>query len=77
MKVIRKILGVLCILLAIASIVFCITAFAGKFTSDKPEDLVFAGILFCILLPLVGIGLTLFGYFAVKGEYDQDESPPY
>jgi len=71
MKALKRILGVLWIALAVAAAYFCIFQFGlPKFTSGKQEDLVFGIIILFILTPLIVLGLGIFGYYAVKGEYD-------
>ena len=71
MKALKRILGVLWIALAVAAAYFCIFQYGlPKFTSGKQEDLVFGIIILFILTPLIVLGLGIFGYYAVKGEYD-------
>ena len=71
MKALKRILGILWIALAVAAAYFCIFQFGlPKFTSGKQEDLVFGIIILFILTPLIVLGLGIFGYYAVKGEYD-------
>ncbi|MEO8240136.1 MAG: DUF6814 family protein [Flavobacterium sp.] len=73
MNLIKKILGILWIVLAIASAYFCIFEFGlPKFLSDKQDDLVFGIIILFILTPLIVLGLGTFGYFALLGEYDKE-----
>lgn len=69
MNFIKKILGVVWILLAIATAYYCFDIFGGKLTSGKQEDLVFGIIIFFILLPLVVLGLGTFGYYSLSGDY--------
>lgn len=45
-----------------------------KFTSGKQEDLVFGIIVCFILLPIVVIGLLIFGKYSLQGEYDDDKN---
>ncbi len=74
MNLIKKILGVLWILLAIAAAYFCIFEFGlPKFLSDQQEDLVFGIIILFILTPLIVLGLGTFGYFSLIGEYDKED----
>ena len=74
MNLIKKILGVVWILFAIAAAYFCIFEFGlPKFLSDQQEDLVFGIIILFILTPLIVLGLGTFGYFALMGEYDKEE----
>jgi small-conductance mechanosensitive channel len=66
---VKKFLGVLWMLLAVLTVYFCIDIFGSKLTSNNQEDLVFAIIVFFILLPLVAMGLFVFGYFALTDQY--------
>jgi len=73
MNIIKKALGILWIVLAIAAAYFCIFEFGlPKFLSDQQEDLVFGIIILFILTPLIVLGLGTFGYFALIGEYDKE-----
>jgi len=68
---IKRILGIVWLLLAIASGYFCIFVFGlPKLSSGKQEDLVFGIIILFILTPLIVLGLGTFGWYAVRGEYD-------
>lgn len=72
MNTVKKILGVLWILLSIAAAYFCVFEFGlPKFLSDQQDDLVFGIIILFILTPLIVLGLGTFGYFSMIGEYDQ------
>lgn len=74
MNQIKKVLGILWIVLAIAAAYFCIFEFGlPKFLSDQQEDLVFGIIILFILTPLIVLGLGMFGYFALIGEYDNEK----
>ena len=74
MNLIKKILGVVWILFAIAAAYFCIFEFGlPKFLSDQQEDLVFGIIILFILTPLIVLGLGTFGYFSLIGEYDKED----
>ena len=73
MNLIKKALGILWIVLAIAAAYFCIFEFGlPKFLSEQQEDLVFGIIILFILTPLIVLGLGTFGYFALIGEYDEE-----
>jgi len=74
MDTIKRILGIVWLLLAIAAAYFCVFVFGlPKFSSGKQEDLVFGIIILFILTPLIVIGLGIFGYYAVKGEYNKEK----
>jgi len=71
MKALKRILGVLWLALALAAAYFCIFIFGlPKFGTGKQDDLVFGIIILFILTPLIVLGLGTFGYYALKGEYD-------
>ena len=71
MKAIKRILGMLWLALAAAAAYFCIFIFGlPKFGTGKQDDLVFGIIILFILTPLIVLGLGTFGYYAIKGEYD-------
>ena len=71
MDQLKRILGYLWLSLALAAAYFCIFIFGlPKFETGKQEDTVFGIIILFILTPLIVFGLGIFGYFAVKGEYD-------
>jgi len=72
MNAIKRILGVLWIILSVAAAYFCVFEFGlPKFLSDKHDDLVFGIIILFILTPLIVLGLGTFGYFSLLGEYDK------
>lgn len=72
MNAIKKILGIVWMALAVATAYYCTDIFAGKLTSGKQEDLVFGIIIFFILLPLVVVGLAIFGWYSLTDEYRED-----
>ena len=71
MNTIKKYLGIVWIALAIAIAYYSIGIFGGKLTSGKQDDLVFGIIILFILTPLIVLGLAVFGYYALVGEYDE------
>jgi len=74
MENIKKILGILWIILALLTAYFCIAQFGlPKIISGKQEDVVFGIIILFILTPIISIGLGVFGYFALTGEYQKDK----
>jgi hypothetical protein len=44
-----------------------------KFETGKQEDFVFGIIVLFVLTPLIVIGLGIFGFYALKGEYSEDK----
>lgn len=74
MDSIKKILGIVWLLLAATVLYFGLTVFGlPKLTSDHQEDLVFGIIIVFILLPIVVGGLGVFGWYALQGEYSKDK----
>ena len=72
MDTIKRILGFLWIFLGAAATYFCIFIFGlPKLQTGKQEDLVFGIIILFVLTPLIAAGLFVFGYYALKGEYDK------
>lgn len=72
MNKLRRILGILWILLGLAGGYYLIINQAiPKFNSDKSEDLIPAIIYAFILTPIIVGGLLIFGKYALQGEYDQ------
>ena len=72
MEAIKKILGIIWIILAVLTAYFCIVQFGfPKLQTGHQEDLVFGLIIVFILTPIVSIGLGIFGYFALRGEYHE------
>ncbi len=71
MNQIKKIMGIVWILLAIVAGYYLIVSQAiPKFESPKPEDKIPAIIYAFILMPIIVGGLFVFGMYALKGEYD-------
>ena len=67
----RRYLGLVWIVLALAAGYYLIVNQAiPKFVSPKPEDRIPAIIYAFILTPIIVGGLSIFGYYALKGEYD-------
>ena len=74
MELIKKILGIVWIILAVLTAYFCIVQFGfPKLQTGHQEDLVFGLIIVFILTPIVSTGLGVFGYFALCGEYREDK----
>lgn len=72
MNTIKRILGVVWILLGIAAGYYLVINQAiPKFKSDNGEDLIPASIYMFILTPIIVGGLVTFGKYALQGEYDE------
>ncbi len=72
MESIKRILGIVWILLALVVAYLCIFIFGiPKVSSGSQDDLVFGIIILAVLTPIIVCGMALFGYFALTGEYDE------
>jgi nitric oxide reductase large subunit len=73
MNQLKRVLGIVWIVLAIAAAYFCIYEFGlPKFASGKQDDLVFGIIILFVLTPLIVMGLGTFGYYSLMGDYDSN-----
>ncbi|QNL49979.1 hypothetical protein H8S90_25390 [Olivibacter sp. SDN3] len=73
MDLLKKYLGILWMLLGIVAGYYLIVSQAiPQFKSDNPEDLVPAIVYTFVLMPIISGGLLIFGWFAWKGEYDDE-----
>lgn len=71
MNGLKKMLGIVWILLALATAYFGVAVLGlPKFATGKQEDLVFGIIIMIVLTPIVTGGLLIFGRYALSGEYD-------
>ena len=74
MEALKKLLGIVWIVLAILTAYFCIAKFGiPKIVPGHQEDVVFGIIILFILTPIISCGLGIFGYYALKGEYHNDK----
>jgi small-conductance mechanosensitive channel len=74
MEAFKKILGIVWIALALVVAYFCIVEFGiPKITSGSQDDLVFGIIILFVLTPIISLGMALFGYYALQGEYSDDK----
>ncbi|MFY1045916.1 DUF6814 family protein [Chryseobacterium sp. GP-SGM7] len=70
----KKILGIVWILIALAVAYLGITVMGvPKLMSGKQEDLVFGIIILFVLVPIVSGGMAIFGYYSLTGEYSDDK----
>lgn len=70
MNALRKIFGIAWLAIAAFVAYFGLTVLGlPKLSSGNQSDLVFGIIIVFILLPIVVGGLTVFGWYALKGEY--------
>ncbi len=73
MNAIKRFLGIVWILLAVAMGYFLVTFGWPKFISGTQDRVVFGIIILFVLMPLIVLGLGVFGYYAIIGEYTQED----
>ncbi len=74
MDLLKKILGILWIVVALVVGYFGITVMGiPKIASGKQEDLVFGIIILFVLMPIISGGMAIFGYYSLKGEYSENK----
>jgi hypothetical protein len=74
MNAVKKLVGLLCIVVGIVAEYFLITAItSGSLVKNAEENKIFAMTVIPVSIPVLFGGLLLFGYFALKGEYDTIE----
>ncbi len=75
MNLVKRILGIVWWILAVLVAYYGIAALGiPKFSSGKQEDLVFGIIVCFVLLPIIVLGLFIFGKYSLQGEYDNDKN---
>ena len=74
MDQVKKILGVVWILLAVVVAYYGLSMFGiPKVMSDKQEDNIFGWIILTVLMPIIVGGLGIFGWYSFTGEYSDDK----
>jgi hypothetical protein len=72
MKQIKRIAGIIWILLGPVAVFFLVkTASAEIIAKPSADTWIQWGVFVLVFLP-IAFGLSLFGYYAVKGEYDKE-----
>jgi ABC-type transport system involved in cytochrome c biogenesis permease component len=75
MNALKKIIGLTCIIVGLVAEYFLITAIInGSLVKNPEENMIFALTVIPVSIPVLLGGLLLFGYFALKGEYDANEA---
>lgn len=70
MNPVKKILGVVLILMSALSVYYVLTTAVSEISAGNPEEaVIFWPVIIAVFVP-IAIGLALFGYYSVKGEYD-------
>jgi hypothetical protein len=71
MNSIRKLLGFVWILLGPAAVLFLSYEAYNKINEKPTQDVYLPWIIIIIIFTSIAIGLVIFGYYAMKGEYDE------
>jgi hypothetical protein len=72
MKQIKRISGFLWMLLGPLSVFFLVRTACGEITESPSADTWIQWGVFVVVFIPIAFGFTLFGYYAVKGEYDEE-----
>ena len=70
MNAIKKALGVIWILLGPLSLFYLIKTAAAEIAKKPVMDTKIQWIVFVVVFIPIAIGMSLFGYYALKGEYE-------
>ena len=71
MNNVKKLIGLLSIVIGIVAEYLLISAIAnGTLIKNAEENKIFAMTVIPVSLPIIVGGLTLFGFYALKGEYN-------
>jgi hypothetical protein len=70
MNTIKKYLGIVWMALAVFCAYNMHVIYWPKFFTGKQDDLIAAIIIYCILMPLIVLGLMTFGWYALTNEYE-------
>jgi len=71
MNIIKKIAGILWIILGPAAIWYLLKTAAAEISKKPVIDTKIQWAVFIIVFIPIAMGMVLFGYYALKGEYDQ------
>jgi magnesium-transporting ATPase (P-type) len=74
MNHLKKIMGVLCIALGLVAEYYLVTTInSGSLFKTAEENKIFALTVIPVSIPIILGGLLVFGFYALKGEYDTTE----
>ena len=74
MNSVKKVMGLLCILVGVIAEYYLVSAITnGTLVKNPEENKIFAMTVIPVSIPVVLGGLLLFGFYALKGEYDTQE----
>ena len=70
MNRIKRIAGIAWVLLGILGIGYLVRTAASEIAKKPVIDTIIQWAVFIVVFIPVGVGMVLFGYYAVRGEYD-------
>lgn len=71
MKALKRFLGIAWMLLGPAAILFLIYEAWGKISAQPTQDVYLPWIIIITIFTPIAIGMVIFGWYALRGEYDQ------
>ena len=71
MNALKRIFGIVWILLGPCAILFLIYEAYGKISAQPTQDVYLPWIIIITIFTPIATGLVIFGYYALKGEYDE------
>ncbi len=71
MNTVKKILGIFWLLLGPAAILFLLYEGCRKIAEKPTQDVYLPWVIIMVIFAPIAAGMTLFGYYAMKGEYDE------
>ncbi|HXL56737.1 MAG TPA: hypothetical protein VN958_10795 [Chitinophagaceae bacterium] len=71
MNTVRRILGFVWILLGPAAVLFLLYEAYNRISEKPTQDVYLPWIIIITIFTPIAIGLIIFGYYAMKGEYDE------
>jgi len=72
MNTLRKIMGLIWILAGPAAIAYLVRTAASEISRKPETDTKVQWAVFLIVFIPIAIGMVIFGYYALKGEYSRD-----
>jgi len=72
MNALKRFAGFLWMLIGPAAIVFLLYEGIQKIAAKPTQDVYLPWIIIITIFTPIAIGFVIFGYYAVKGEYDQE-----
>ena len=71
MNGLKRILGIVWMLLGPCAVIFLIYEASSKISAQPTQDVYLPWIIIITIFTPIAAGLMIFGYYALKGEYDE------